>query len=58
VRLPENPPGRGADEHEFDAFYTASVGRLIGQLYAMTGDLAESQDVVQEGLRPGLGTPD
>ncbi|MFJ9029339.1 SigE family RNA polymerase sigma factor [Streptomyces sp. NPDC102274] len=48
--LPGNPPGRDADEREFDAFYTASVGRLIGQLYAMTGDLAESQDVVQEAF--------
>ncbi len=38
------------DEREFDAFYTASVGRLVGQLYAMTGDLAESQDVVQEAF--------
>ncbi|MGW0779788.1 SigE family RNA polymerase sigma factor [Streptomyces sp. NPDC002913] len=42
--------GRGADEHEFDAFYAASVGRIIGQLYAMTGDLSEAQDVVQEAF--------
>lgn len=38
------------DEQAFDAFYAASVGRLIGQLYAMTGDLAEAQDVVQEAF--------
>ncbi|WP_436788540.1 SigE family RNA polymerase sigma factor [Yinghuangia sp. YIM S10712] len=38
------------DEDAFDVFYTASVGRLIGQLYAMTGDLAEAQDVVQEAF--------
>ncbi|ARP71056.1 SigE family RNA polymerase sigma factor [Streptomyces pluripotens] len=50
MRPRENPPGRGMDEREFDAFYTASVGRLIGQLYAMTGDLAEAQDVVQEAF--------
>ncbi|MFF3468584.1 SigE family RNA polymerase sigma factor [Streptomyces sp. NPDC001984] len=50
MQLPENLPGRGVEEREFDAFYTASVGRLIGQLYAMTGDLAESQDVVQEAF--------
>ncbi|MEV8123055.1 SigE family RNA polymerase sigma factor [Streptomyces sp. NPDC085944] len=46
--------GRGdgdRDEHdEFDAFYAESVGRLTGQLYAMTGDLAEAQDVVQEAF--------
>ncbi|MFJ5213289.1 SigE family RNA polymerase sigma factor [Streptomyces sp. NPDC088354] len=50
MRLPENLPGRGTEEADFDAFYSASVGRLIGQLYAMTGDLAEAQDVVQEAF--------
>ncbi|MEU9732470.1 SigE family RNA polymerase sigma factor [Streptomyces sp. NPDC048002] len=51
MRRPEEPPGaRGTDEQEFDAFYAASVGRLTGQLYAMTGDLAEAQDVVQEAF--------
>jgi RNA polymerase sigma-70 factor (ECF subfamily) len=35
-------------EEEFDAFYSASYSRLVGQLYAMTGDWAEAQDVVQE----------
>ncbi|MFE3404846.1 SigE family RNA polymerase sigma factor [Streptomyces anulatus] len=38
------------DEQAFDAFYAASVGRLIGQLYAMIGDRAEAQDVVQEAF--------
>lgn len=38
------------DEAEFDAFYTGSVRRLTGQLYALTGDLAEAQDVVQEAF--------
>jgi RNA polymerase sigma-70 factor (ECF subfamily) len=33
---------------EFDEFYAGSWSRLVGQLYAMTGDLAEAQDVVQE----------
>ncbi|MEY9843557.1 SigE family RNA polymerase sigma factor [Streptacidiphilus sp. MAP5-3] len=33
---------------EFDEFYAASWSRLVGQLYVMTGDLAEAQDVVQE----------
>lgn len=38
------------DADEFDSFYAASVRRLTGQLYAMTGDLAEAQDVVQEAF--------
>ena len=33
---------------EFDEFYAGSWSRLVGQLYVMTGDLAEAQDVVQE----------
>ena len=37
-------------EQEFDAFYSASYARLVGQLYAMTGDWAEAQDVVQEAF--------
>ncbi|MET9119683.1 SigE family RNA polymerase sigma factor [Streptomyces longwoodensis] len=35
---------------EFDAFYAASFSRLTGQLYAMTGDWSEAQDVVQEAF--------
>ncbi|MDP9497156.1 MAG: SigE family RNA polymerase sigma factor [Actinomycetota bacterium] len=38
------------DEAEFDAFYQRSFVRLVGQLYAMTGDFAEAQDVVQEAF--------
>jgi RNA polymerase sigma-70 factor (ECF subfamily) len=38
------------DADEFDDFYGATVDRLTGQLYAMTGDLAEAQDVVQEAF--------
>lgn len=37
-------------KEEFDALYTATVGRLVGTLYAMTGDLGEAQDVVQEAF--------
>ncbi|WP_046506178.1 SigE family RNA polymerase sigma factor [Streptomyces odonnellii] len=33
---------------EFDAFYTATARRLIATVYAMTGDLAEAEDAVQE----------
>ncbi|MFC9943896.1 SigE family RNA polymerase sigma factor [Streptomyces pratensis] len=51
MQPPDEPRGaHGVDEREFDAFYAASVGRIIGQLYAMTGDLAEAQDVVQEAF--------
>jgi DNA-directed RNA polymerase specialized sigma24 family protein len=32
----------------FDVFYTASAPRLVRQLHAMTGDLTEAQDCVQE----------
>jgi RNA polymerase sigma-70 factor, ECF subfamily len=33
---------------DFDGFYLASRDRLLHVLYAMTGDLAEAQDVLQE----------
>jgi RNA polymerase sigma-70 factor (ECF subfamily) len=32
----------------FDAFYAACAPRLVRQLHAMTGDLTEAQDCVQE----------
>jgi RNA polymerase sigma-70 factor (ECF subfamily) len=35
---------------EFTDFYAASFRRLVGQLYAMTGDNAEAQDAVQEAF--------
>jgi RNA polymerase sigma-70 factor, ECF subfamily len=38
------------DREEFNNFYTATFPRLVGQLYAMTGDRAEAQDVVQEAF--------
>jgi RNA polymerase sigma-70 factor, ECF subfamily len=38
------------DQEEFDGLYAATAARLVGQLYAMTGDLAEAQDVVQEAF--------
>ena len=37
--------GRAAS---FDGFYAAAGPRLVRQLHAMTGDLAEAQDCVQE----------
>jgi RNA polymerase sigma-70 factor, ECF subfamily len=37
-------------EDEFDAFYVSAFPRLVGQLFAMTGDHGEAQDVVQEAF--------
>ena len=36
------------DPQSFDDFYAGSVRRVISQFYAMTGDRAEAEDVVQE----------
>jgi RNA polymerase sigma-70 factor (ECF subfamily) len=36
------------DELDFDEFYTASFRRIVSQIYAMTGNLAEAEDSVQE----------
>lgn len=38
------------DEAGFDAFYHASFSRLVGQTYAVCGNLAEAQDCVQEAF--------
>ena len=38
------------EREEFASFYAASFQRLVGQLYAMIGDQAEAQDVVQEAF--------
>jgi RNA polymerase sigma-70 factor (sigma-E family) len=36
------------ETNDFDAFYAATSRRLVGQVYAMTGDLSEAEDTVQE----------
>jgi RNA polymerase sigma-70 factor (ECF subfamily) len=36
------------DAAEFDAFYAATSRRLLHQMYAMTGNLADAQELVQE----------
>lgn len=36
------------DSEEFDEFYTGSVRRVSGYIYALTGDRAETEDLVQE----------
>lgn len=38
------------EAEDFDVFYATSFRRLVGQLYAMTGDFAEAQDCVQEAF--------
>ena len=38
------------EREEFADFYAASFHRLVGQLYAMTGDQCEAQDAVQEAF--------
>jgi RNA polymerase sigma-70 factor (ECF subfamily) len=38
------------DPAAFDAFYSASFPRLVGQVYAMCGDFSEAQDCVQEAF--------
>ncbi|NHC43952.1 SigE family RNA polymerase sigma factor [Motilibacter aurantiacus] len=37
-----------SETSSFDAFYAASARRVLHAMYAMTGDLAEAQDCVQE----------
>jgi RNA polymerase sigma-70 factor (ECF subfamily) len=37
-----------ADTEGFEEFYTATVGRFIGVLFPVTGDLHEAEDIVQE----------
>ncbi len=38
------------DERAFDEFYTTSYRRLVGQTYAICGNLSEAQDCVQEAF--------
>ena len=38
--------GRGS----FDEFYAGAVGPLVGQLFPVTGDLHEAEEVVQEAF--------
>jgi RNA polymerase sigma-70 factor, ECF subfamily len=38
------------EELDFDEFYAASFRRVVGQVYAMTGSLAEAEDSVQESF--------
>ena len=44
------PLGGSLSPEQFTEFYAASFRRLVGQVYAMTGDQAEAQDAVQEAF--------
>jgi RNA polymerase sigma-70 factor, ECF subfamily len=37
-----------ADTEGFEEFYLATVGRLLGHLFPVTGDLHEAEEIVQE----------
>lgn len=50
MMLLERTGGVGMDEAAFDEFYQASFRRLVGQIYAMCGNVAEAQDCVQEAF--------
>jgi DNA-directed RNA polymerase specialized sigma24 family protein len=39
-----------AADDEFDRFYLGARGRLVGQLFALTGDLHDAEDLVQEAF--------
>ena len=39
-----------ADRGSFDEFYAGAVSRLVGQLFPVTGDLHEAEEVVQEAF--------
>jgi RNA polymerase sigma-70 factor (ECF subfamily) len=44
-------PGRAmANTEGFEEFYAGAVGRLLGQLLPVTGDLHEAEEVVQEAF--------
>jgi RNA polymerase sigma-70 factor (ECF subfamily) len=38
------------DEREFEDFCAAVFDRLVGQLFLVTGNLQDAEDVVQEAL--------
>ena len=39
-----------AHSESFEEFYTGTVGRLLGQLFVVTGDLHEAEEIVQEAI--------
>jgi RNA polymerase sigma-70 factor, ECF subfamily len=39
-----------ASDDGFDQFYQSTFGRLVGQVYLVTGDLGDAEDAVQEAF--------
>jgi RNA polymerase sigma-70 factor, ECF subfamily len=46
----ELPMAAGAEDVSFGDFYTATVRRIVRQAYALTGNLADAQDIAQEAF--------
>jgi RNA polymerase sigma-70 factor, ECF subfamily len=42
--------GGALAERDFDEFYASNYGRIVVQLYAVTGSLADAEDAVQEAF--------
>ena len=40
---------------EFEELYTSTFGRLVGQLFLVTGDLHETKEVVQKAFTRAAG---
>lgn len=45
-----SPRDESSRQASFDEFYSSAAPRITGQVFAMTGDLAEAQDCVQEAF--------
>jgi len=43
-----HPPSATSTSADFDAFYAATAKRMVAVVYAVTGDLGEAEDAVQE----------
>jgi RNA polymerase sigma-70 factor (ECF subfamily) len=41
---------RDADDQDFAAFYVSAFPRLVGQVFLVTGDLRDAEDLVQEAM--------
>jgi RNA polymerase sigma-70 factor (ECF subfamily) len=40
----------GAADQDFAAFYASAFSRLVGQVFLVTGDLRDAEDLVQEAM--------
>ena len=41
---------RDADDQDFAEFYASAFSRLVGQVFLVTGDLRDAEDLVQEAM--------